>query len=74
MKGYAKTTLILDQVNSANLLFESLSFFSVLVCYFLCREEKLSQRTIVARDNVTRDIVVRDIVARDIVARDIEGN
>ena len=62
----------LDQVNSANLLFELWSFFSVLVCYRKCREEKLSRGTIVARDNVARDNVVRDIVAKDIVARDID--
>ena len=30
----------LDQVNSANLLFELWSFFSVLVCYRKCREEQ----------------------------------
>ena len=67
-----KATKELDQVNSANLLFESWSFFSVLVCYRKCREEKLSRGTIVARDNVARDNVVRDIVAKDIVARDID--
>ena len=47
-------------------------FFPVLDCYRKCREEKLSQGTIVARDNVARDNVVRDIVAKDIVARDID--
>ena len=43
-----------------------------MVCYRKCHKEKLSQGTIVERDNVARDNVVRDIVAKDIVARDID--
>ena len=53
----------LDEVNSANLLFELSYFFSVLICYRIC-----------PRNNYREDIVARDIVAKDIVVRDIEGH
>ena len=51
----------LDEVNSANLLFELSYFFSVLICYRICREEQLSRGTIVARDFVAKDMVSREI-------------
>ena len=52
----------LDQVNSANLLFELCSLvFYVLICYRICRAEQLSRGTIVVRDIVARDLVARDI-------------
>ena len=40
----------LDQVNSANLLFELWSFvFYVLICYRICRAEQLSRGTLLQR-------------------------